>query len=510
MAAYGWGKDRPVGEWLYGEGYRFDFFQAVKLLEWGDPSRAPVGEGAEPGREPVRFKSAVGLSFPASDVAEVRRPPDEGGAAEMTVNFMGLAGALGPVDAPTTEQVIERAWRKDTSSRDFLDIFNHRLVSLLYRIRKVHRVGQEGSVPGSDRLAAYLYSAFGLGTPGLRGRMQVKERALAFYAGLLGQQPRSASGLERLLADYFGVGARVRQFEGRWLRLEESQRTAIGATGRNARLGVDAVVGSRSWDQHGGVEIELGPLADAEFRDFLPTGWAFAPLCDLVRFYAGDEVEFSVRLTLKATEPPAARLGASCGGARLGWASWLRGVRPEDEPAADSVLGPFCYLRAAGGREDDPQVLSPDSLHFFAGAARLPYYGLIELLNRMTPRDYEKGRVVVRQGDADNSIFIVSRGSARVIQREFDGRETTAGTLHEGDSFGRQAALLGKPHWASLVTLSDCTILELRQADLREFMARHPRFADALQAFSERRQSHRAASRGEDSRAPGGGVAAAR
>ena len=472
MAAHGWGKDRPVDEWLYEEGYRFDFFQAVKLLEMSRPSHAPVGEGAEPGREPVRFKSAVGLSFPASDVAEVRRPAGEGGAAEMTVNFMGLAGAHGPLHAPTTEQIIERVWRKDTALRDFLDIFNHRLVSLLYRIRKVHRVGQDGAPPGADRLARYLYAAFGLGTPSLRGRMQVKDRALIFYAGLLGQQPRSAVGLERLLEDYFRVGARAREFEGRWFRLEEDQWTAIGLTGRNARLGEDAVVGQRVWEQQGAFEIVLGPLALEEFLDFLPTGWAFAPLCDLVRFYAGAELDFRVRLTLKAAEVPGARLSAE-GGARLGWTSWLK---------------------TAEWSEDDSQVaVSQASLRAFADAVRLPYFGLppdklIELVGRMEARQFEENRLIVRQGDAGDSMFVIRRGSARVVRREADGGEAHVGTLREGECFGELSLLTGKARNASVITLSPCELLELRRSDLDEFMSKYPRFAASLAAYAEGRK----------------------
>ncbi|HWS56324.1 MAG TPA: type VI secretion system baseplate subunit TssG [Pyrinomonadaceae bacterium] len=495
MAAHGWGKDRPVDEWLYEEGYRFDFFQAVKLLELSRPALAPVGEGPEPAREPVRFKSAVGLAFPASDVAEVRPPAGDGGAAQMTVNFMGLAGALGPLHAPTTEQIIDGVSRKDTALRDFLDIFNHRLVSLLYRIRKVHRVGGDSRAPGSDRLSAYLYAAFGLGTPSLRGRMQVKDRALAFYAGLLGQQPRSMAGLERLLEDYFGVRARGLQFVGRWLELEEDQWTAIGAAGRNQRLGDTAVVGTRVWEQQGGFELALGPLSLEEFMDFLPTGWAFGPLCDLVRFYAGDELDFRVRLTLKAGEVPAARLGAS-GGARLGWTSWLkRADWPEEDLRLDCVEGPFCHLKSAGWPGDDSQVaVSPASLRAFAGAVRLPYFGLppdklIELVARMTARRFEENRLVVRQGDAGDSMFVIRRGAARVIRREADGRETTLATLREGDCFGEVSLLTGKTRVASVITLRECELLELTRADLDEFMALYPRFAASLRAYAERRNS---------------------
>lgn len=472
MAAHGWGKDRPLDEWLYEEGYRFDFFQAVKLLEMGRPAAAPVGEGAEPAREPVRFKSAVGLAFPASDVAEVRPPAREGGAAEMTVNFMGLAGALGPLQAPTTEQIMDRARSRDTALRDFLDIFNHRLVSLLYRIRKVHRVGQEHAPPGSDRLSGLVYSAFGMGTPGLRGRMLVPDRALLFYAGLLADRSRSLAGLCRIVEDYFRVGAAGGEFRGRWFELDEEQTTAIGARGRNARLGEGAVLGRRVWDQQGAFELRLGPLTLEQFLDFLPTGWGFGPLCELARFYTGDELEFSFRLTLRAAEVPQARLGAE-GGARLGWTSWLR-----SSPAA--------------GADDSQVVVSPASLRAFPFEVRVPYFALppdklAELVACMTPRRLDANRVVVRQGDAGDSLFVIRSGAVRITRREPGGGETPLATLREGDYFGEMSLLTGKARNATAVTLRECELLELSQAALDEFTAKHPRFAAALRAYAETR-----------------------
>lgn len=499
MAAYGWGKDAPLEDWLYEEPYRFDFFQAVRLLELADAARAdaadeegctPVGEGADPGSEPVRFKSSVALSFPASDLDDLAGPPDgRARPARMTVNFMGLAGLSGPLHTPSTELIIERAWHKDTALRDFLDIFNHRLVSLFYRIRKLHRVGLDTRHPGKDRVSDYLYSVVGLGTPGLRRRMQVKDRSLLFYSGLMGQQPRSMAGLERIMSDYFGVPVEGRPLAGRWRPLEEEQWTRIGQRGgQNQTLGGDAVVGTRVWDQQGAFELVLGPLTLEQFDDFLPTGWAFGPACDLVRLYAGDDLDFSFRLTLKAEEMPGARLGPSAG-ARVGWTSWL-GSAAGDAGDPSPIVGPFCQLETPEFAEDDSQVfVSPESLRAFADAVHIPYFALppdklMKLKARMTGRAVGANRVVVRQGDPGDSMFVITRGSVRVVRTDDEGRETLLVTLHAGDCFGEVALVTGRARNASVLTLEDCDFLELKREDLDKFMDEYPRFAAALRAYA--------------------------
>lgn len=326
MATHGWGTDRSVADTLITEGHRFNFYQAVRLLEMMAPERSPVGEGVEADAEAVRFRSDVRLDFPAGDVTRVRPPGPDGAPADMTVNVMGLAGALGPLPAAYTELILERVWKKDTALRDFLDIFNHRLVSLLYRVRKTYRLGFDFASPQRGHIARYLFSLMGMGTGSLQARMGVEDRSLLHYTALLAHRPRSMAGLTYLLADHFGVPVRGVPFRGQWRTIAADQITRLGAGGQNRRLGVNAVLGGRVWDQQGKFEVHLGPMAADTLMDFIPTGSAFAPLCELVRFYSGSELDFDIVLQVSPDDPPARALDARRG-PRLGWSAWLGGPR---------------------------------------------------------------------------------------------------------------------------------------------------------------------------------------
>ena len=324
MASYGWRKDASLEEWLFNEGHAFEFFQAVRLLEILFPERIPVGEGSDPSRVVVMFQAKTGLDFPASEVERVIPPEKPGEAARMKVNVLSLSGALGPLPHAYTEVVLDRLKHHDTAMRDFLDIFNHRLISLLYRVRKTMRLGFDFKSPDRDPFHRFFYCLGGLGTGWLRGRMQAPDRSLLYYTGLLAMQPRSMAGLEAILSDFFGVPVQGRAYRGKWYNLEDTQVTRIGGwRGQNRTLGVNAVLGGRVWDQERTFRLVLGPLTFRQFEDFLPINDGFTHLCELTRFYTGDEFDYDIQLVLRAVEVPASRLSARHG-PRLGWTSWLR------------------------------------------------------------------------------------------------------------------------------------------------------------------------------------------
>jgi len=329
LAPYGWRQARSVGDALFEEAHLFPFLQAVRLLEQLRPLSDGPGEGIDPSREVVRFAHEVRFDFAAEDVAAIER---RHGRIVMRTNVLGLAGVHGPLPQAVSETLFRQP--RDDAFHDFLDIFNHRLISLLFRARAKYRPALDRRAPEGGRVANVLYAMLGLGTPNLRERTRaLSDRALLAYAGLFAERARSETGLVSIVEDLFEVAVEVVPFQGRRYPIEEDDVTRIGRTrrGQNQQLGRGAVLGTHVWEQTAAFELRLGPLTLAQFRGFLPDGSAHAALLAAVRFYIQPELEFTVRLALRSHEVPELRLGKQ-GRARLGWTSWLvTRQRPDDD-----------------------------------------------------------------------------------------------------------------------------------------------------------------------------------
>ena len=374
MAATSGGAAASVEERLFAEGYLFDFFQAVRLLEIMAPERRPVGDEGPPSAEVVRFRAHLALSFPASSIYQIEPPDPRTPAPTVTVTFMGLTGPSGVLPRHYTEMLMRARDARGPERfvpRDWFDLFNHRLTSLFYRAWTKYRFWlpyerREHEQPDPDLFTESVFSLIGLGTRSLRNRLRVEvqgpgvksqesgartsgkvlarvdDLALLYYAGLLAHRPRCAISLERLLEDYFRIPIRVLQFQGQWLRLDPENQSQVGAVAGNTTLGVDVVVGERVWDIRSKIRIRLGPLNYEQFVTFLPDRSpvaerkVFFKLMHLVRLYVGPELKVEVQLVLKASEIPKCRMLQSPSKApRLGWNSWLtsRPVRRDSEDA---------------------------------------------------------------------------------------------------------------------------------------------------------------------------------
>ena len=315
----------------------FEFFQAVRLLERVQPDAEPVGSFVTPAREAVRFSVNPSLAFPASRIQDLDWPEDR--RPVVIINFMGLYGPSATLPLYYTELILERLRAKDHGIRAFLDIFNHRAISLFYQAWEKYRFPIAYERGERDRFTHHLLDLIGLGTAGLQDRQDVPDESLVYYAGLLSLEPRSAVALEQVISDYFDVPAHVEQFVGAWHELDPATQTQfLSASTYSEQLSWGAIVGDEIWDQQSGVRICLGPLSIRQYLDFLPNGTAYKPLQALARFFGGNEIDFEVQLILKRDEVPPCELGQTGDAApQLGWVTWAAS-RPLPENPGDTIL----------------------------------------------------------------------------------------------------------------------------------------------------------------------------
>ena len=349
--------DPGVAQQLLAQPHRFEFFQALRVLE-----RLFAGQGVKPAdvvAGKLRFRNSMSLGFPASAIESLQAYGKDGlpldrdasvahavlmedlGEVHLTPAFMGLLGVSGALPLHYTELLGEReGYHRDRAARAFLDIFSNRAVALHYAAWKKHRLALQYELDREERFLPLVLSLAGLGQPALRGRMvdgdgDVFDQAIAHYAGAIGQHPVSATMLQRILADYFAVAIRVEQFVGAWYPVPAAQRTRLGVG--NAALGSTALAGERVWQRDLRMRLWVGPLDHARFDTFLPGGSAARALAKWLTLLTGACLEYEIRLVLKPEHVRGVRIGKD-GGARLGWDSYVTS-RPADAPRSDTRYG---------------------------------------------------------------------------------------------------------------------------------------------------------------------------
>jgi type VI secretion system protein ImpH len=326
----------PIERALLEHAPSFEFFQAVTLLQRLE-GRESIGRFSDPRDEAVHFGVNQRLAFPASQIQSLQ--DSDSGPYQMLVNFMGLTGPMGVLPYCYSELVLERERDKDHTLAEFLDIFNHRMISFFYRAWERYRFPVTYAMGEEDTFTHHLFDLIGLGTPGLQERQTVPDEALLHYVALLAMQSRSPIALEQIIGDYFDVPVEVEQFAGAWYRLDSSTQSCLreGQT-IPEQLGSGAVVGDEVWNQQSRVRIKLGPLELDRYLEFLPGGSAFDHLRGITKFFANEELDFEVQLILKREEVPSCEVGSvSDQGPRLGWVTWLKSV-PMGFDRGDTVL----------------------------------------------------------------------------------------------------------------------------------------------------------------------------
>jgi type VI secretion system protein ImpH len=313
----------PLVAGLVERGHEATFHELVRILEAlpAMSDAVAVGHQGPPAREGVRFACALDLSFGASEVDGITID-EETGQYTVTSRFFSLYGTSSPLPANYTEQLLYDD--PEGRLRAFLDIFNHRLISLRHRAWHKYRHSAQYDGRGTDSTSQRMRMLTHLERLG-------EPLALLGFAGLLHQQPLSEATLEQILRTTLAVPLEVQSCVVRWIQVPQHQQNALG--GDNCTLGGLCALGSEMRSATTTFGVKIGPLGHKDFKQFLPKGRRRKALCDLIDRLNGDQLDcaISIEIDPEAIEPT--WLGEESQG--LGWNTWLG----EDAPSLAPTLG---------------------------------------------------------------------------------------------------------------------------------------------------------------------------
>lgn len=299
---------------------QYSLFQAV-LLVADQLSQAHPDLSRDERYDLLEFRANPSMGFPGSDIEHVEFFLEHGQLrARMCLNIMGLTGAGSPLPAFYAEQALVNG-DAGSRTRDFMDVFHHRLQRLIYPIWKKYRYHASFQSGASDAFSAQLFALIGLGGEEIRFSQALNWKRLLPYLGLLSLRAHSAALIEAVLRYYFKhAEMTLEQCVERRVDIIEEQRTYLGLS--CSALGDSGVLGERVRDRGGKFRIHVRGLDWQRFHEFLPDGTGYQPLCALVRFTLRDPLDYDMRLVLRREQIRELRLGEQnvC---RLGWASWL-------------------------------------------------------------------------------------------------------------------------------------------------------------------------------------------
>lgn len=104
---------------------------------------------------------------------------------------------------------------------------------------------------------------------------------------------------------------------------------------------------------------------------------------------------------------------------------------------------------------------------------------LARLAVRGILRSYRKNTIVLNEGEAGDSLFVLLEGQVKVYATDENGREITFGTIQAGDYFG-EMSLDGGPRSASVMTIENSLCALVPRAAVQQHLQEEPEFAMQL------------------------------
>lgn len=99
------------------------------------------------------------------------------------------------------------------------------------------------------------------------------------------------------------------------------------------------------------------------------------------------------------------------------------------------------------------------------------------LAEKLGMRRLKDGELLVKEGEADRTLFILAAGRLTVTSKDADGTEQVVYTMKEGECAGTRAFVEQSPRKATLRAVGNSTVYTLTPADFESLLDAEPRLA---------------------------------
>ena len=312
-----------------------DFFELVRRIGHGRPDLPRLGKAVRPTQENVRFGQTPYLHFPPTEVAEIR--PGNGSAEALIMTyFFGLLGVNGPMPLEFTDYVFQRSHNYyDQTWRRFLDIINHRFLTLFYRAWAENEQAVSFDRADDDKITDIIRALAGTPSDMLPAN-RIFPYLTANYASHFGRCIKNHSSLQEILSNVMKVDLKVRDFVVSSYNIPKNVRCRLGnretsVLGKNIQLGRSYMSATREF------EIEVGPVVFAESNKWMPGTKGFELINRIVTAYLDRPLEYSLTFIVIGKTVPQVVFGKEDKGVRLGQGFFLG--HPKDDENIKITIG---------------------------------------------------------------------------------------------------------------------------------------------------------------------------
>ena len=124
------------------------------------------------------------------------------------------------------------------------------------------------------------------------------------------------------------------------------------------------------------------------------------------------------------------------------------------------------------------------SIPLFAG---LPENQVYQIARMAGVRKVPRNTTLVRVGDKTDALYVLVSGSAKVLNRDVEGREVILTLLRAGECFGEMSLIDGSPRSADVVSCEPCELLVIAKSDFAHALSENVDLClNIMKSFADR------------------------